>query len=159
MLLHLKEQFDLESINFCEIEKNGDNTDTITVKTSTAPILRYDRDREKVIVMSKVGDEFKSTEYSTFRQGSDILVVMDVSNEKLLEDIVGDVKKQMQQIIYEFVYDLSSSISDPEKSQEFLFYREILSQDKKFMFAVEEIYKNKDEGFGKGYRMLTANSS
>jgi hypothetical protein len=98
-------------------------------------------------------------EDSTLRQGSDILVVMRVPNEKLLEDIVSDVKKQMHQIIYEFVYDLSSSISDPEKSQEFLFYRKILSQDKKFMSAVEEIFKNRHEGFGKGYRMLTANTS
>ena len=160
LLLHLKEQFDLESIDFCEIKNNGDNSDTITVKTSTVPIiLRYDRDREKVTVMSKVRDEFKSMEYSTLRQGSDILVVMRVPNEKLLEDIVGDAKKQMHQIIYEFVYDLSSSISDPEKSQEFLFYRKILSQDKKFMSAVEEIFKNRHEGFGKGYRMLTANTS
>ena len=76
-----------------------------------------------------------------------------------MEDIVGDVKKQMQQIIYEFVYDLSSSISDPEKSQEVLFYRKILSQDKRFMTAVEEISKNRHEGFGKDYRMLTANTS
>jgi len=157
LLLHLKEQFDLESIDSCKIERNSESSDIIIVKTSTVPIiLRYNRDIEKVIVMSKVGDEFKTMEYSTFRLGSDILVVIRVPNEKLLGDIVGDVKNQMQQIIYEFVYGLSSFISEPEKSQEFLFYREILSQDKKFMSAVEEIFKNRHEGFGKGYRMLTS---
>ncbi|MDQ3839008.1 MAG: hypothetical protein M3297_07050 [Thermoproteota archaeon] len=65
----------------------------------------------------------------------------------------------MQQLIYEFVYELSSSISDSEKSQEFSYYCKILSQDKKFMAEVEDIYKNRHEGFGKGYRMLTANNS
>ena len=60
----------------------------------------------------------------------------------------------MQQIIYEFVYDLSLSASNPEKSQEFLYYCKILSQDKNFMAAVEDIYKNRHKCFEKGYQML-----
>jgi hypothetical protein len=159
LLLHLKEQFDLDSIDSCEIEKNGENGDTIIVKTSTGPIiLTYDQDREKVRASSTVGGKFKEIEYSTFKLGSDIQVGMRLPDEKLLDDIVNDVK-QMQQIIYEFVYDLSLFVSDPEKNEEFLFYRKILSQDKKFMAAVEEIYKNKHRAFGKGYQMLTANNS
>ncbi|MDQ3839009.1 MAG: hypothetical protein M3297_07055 [Thermoproteota archaeon] len=39
LLLHLKKQFNLHNIDSCEIEKNGDKDDTITIKTSTAPIL------------------------------------------------------------------------------------------------------------------------
>jgi hypothetical protein len=159
LLLHLKEQFDLDSIDSCEIEKSGNNGDTITVKTSTGPIiLKYDKGREKVRASSTVGGKFKEIEYSTFKLGSDIQVGMRLPNEELLEDIVSDVK-QIQQIIYEFVYDLSLSISDPEKSQEFLFYRKILSQDKKFMAAVKGIYKNKHREFEKGYQMLIANAS
>jgi hypothetical protein len=155
LLLHLKEQFDLESLDSCEIKKIGD---TITVKTSTAPIiLKYDRDTEEVIVMSTVGGKYKEMKYSTSKLGSDILVSVRLPNEKLLEDIVGDVNKQMQQIIYEFVYDLSSSASNPEKSQEFSYYCKILSQDKKFMDAVEDIYKNRHKGFEKGYLMLNNN--
>ena len=159
LLLYLKEQFGLDSIDSCEIENNGDNGDTITVKTSTGPIiLKYDQDREKVRASSTVGGKFKEIEYSTFKLGSDIQVGMRLPDEKLLEDIVSDIK-QIQQIIYEFVYDLSLSVSDPEKRQEFLFYRKILSQDKKFMAAVKEIYKNKHRGFEKGYQILTANAS
>ena len=98
-------------------------------------------------------------EYSTAKLGSDILVSMLLPNEKLLDDIVGDIKNQMQQIIYKFVHDLSLSMSDPEKSQEFSYYCKIFSQDKKFMATVEEIYKNRHKGFEKGYHMLTAEIS
>ena len=65
----------------------------------------------------------------------------------------------MQQIIYDFVYDLSVSASNPEETQEFSYYCKILSQDKKFMATVEEIYKNRHIGFEKGYHMLTTNAS
>ena len=156
LLLNLKDPFNLEDIDSCKIEKYGD---TITVKTPSAPILiKYDRDDEKVRASSMVGIEFKEMEYSTAKLGSDILVTMPLPNEKLLEDIVGDIKKQMQQIIYEFVYDLSSSTSNPEQIQEFSYYCKILSQGKKFMAAVEDIYKNRHKGFEKGYQMLSNNS-
>jgi hypothetical protein len=158
LLLHLKEQFNLESIDSCEIEKNSDDNDTITVKTSTATImLRYDRDKEKVIAMSSAGGKYNEVEYSTAKMGLDILVGMHQPHEELLANILCDTKKQMQQIIYEFVYDLSLSASDPEKTKEFLYYCKILSQDKKFMVAVENIYKNWHEGFKKGYQMLNKN--
>ncbi len=160
LLLHLKEQFNLPNIDSCEIKKNGEKDDTIIVKTSNAPILlRYDRDKEKVIAMSRVGDKIKEIEYSVSKLGIDILVGMNTPDEKLLEEIVGNTKKQIQQLIYQFVYDLSASVSDSEKSQEFSYYCKILSQDKKFMTVVKDIYKNRHEGFEKGYRMLiTANS-
>ncbi len=152
LLLNLKEPFNLENIDSCKIEKYGD---TITVKTHAAPILiKYDRDNEKVRASSMVGTKFKEMEYSTTRLGSDILVTMLLPNKKLLEDIVGDVNNQMQQIIYEFVCDLSLFISDPEKSQEFSYYYKILSRDKKFMAAVDDIYKKRHKGFEKGYQML-----
>ena len=93
-------------------------------------------------------------EYSITRLGSDILVTMLLPKEKLLEDIVGDVINQMQQIIYEFVCNLSLFISDPEKSQEFSYYCKILSRDKKFMAAVDDIYKKRHKGFEKVYQML-----
>ena len=164
LLLHLKEQFNLESIDSCEIEKNGDNNDTITVKTSTAPILlRYDRDSEKVIAMSRPeGGKYKDVEYveyATVKLGSDILVSKHLPDEELLDDIIFDAKKQIQQIIYEFVYDLSSSQSEQEKANDFFYYYKILSQDKKFMAAVRDIYKNRHEAFEKGYQMLMAKAS
>jgi hypothetical protein len=160
LLLHLKKQFNIDNIDFCKIEINDENGDIITVKTSIGPIiLKYDRGRGKVIAMSTIKGKYDEIEYSTSKLGSDIQVGIRLHNEKFLEDIVGDIKKQIQQIIYELVYDLSLSVSDPEKSQEFLFYRKILSQDKKFMATVKEIYKNKHKGFEKGYQMLTANAS
>jgi hypothetical protein len=160
LLLHLKEQFSLESIDSCEIEKNADNNDTITVKTSTAPIiLRYNRDKEKVIAMSKAGGQYKEVEYSTANLGSDILVSMHAPDEELLVEIIRDSKKQIQQIIYEFVYDLSSSTSNPEEAKEFGYHCKILSQDKKFLNVVEDIYKNRLKGFEKGYQMLMTNAT
>jgi len=87
LLLHLKEQFNLESIDSCEIEKSDDNNDTIIVKTSTAPILlRYDQDSEKVIAMSgSDGGKYKDVEYveyGTVKLGSDILVTKYLPDEE-----------------------------------------------------------------------------
>jgi hypothetical protein len=156
LLLHLKEQFHLESIDFCKIVKNNENNDTITIKTSTAPIiLKYDRENEKVIAMSTVGGKYKEFIYSTSKLGSDILVAKDLSDEELLVDIITDAKKQMQHLIYEFIYDLAS---ESERVKEFYYYHKILSQDKKFMAAVEDLYKNRHKAFEKGYKMLTTNT-
>jgi hypothetical protein len=159
LLLHLKEQFNLESVDSCEIEKKDGSNDTITVKTTTAPIiLRYDREKEKVLAMSRFsGGEYKDVEYGTVKLGSDILVGMHLPDEEILGDIIFDAKKQIQQIIYEFVYDLSLSASNPERAKEFSYYYEILSQDQKFMATVEDIYKNRHGGFEKGYHMLNNN--
>jgi hypothetical protein len=118
-----------------------------------------DRDREKVIAESRVRGEPKKIEYSTSKVGPDILVGMPTPYEKLLEDIADDTKKRIQQLIYDFIYDLSSSVSDSEKTQEFSYYSKILSQDKKFMAAVEDIYKNRHMGFEKGYHILTTGAS
>jgi hypothetical protein len=64
--------------------------------------------------------------------------------------------KKWQQIIYEFIYELSLSLStfDPRKSEVLSYYCKILSNDRKFMAAAEEIYKNRHKGFEKGYHIL-----
>jgi hypothetical protein len=164
LLLHLKEQFNLGSIDSYVVDTGGNNNDTITVantKTPTAPIiLRYYRDQEKVIAMSNIGGQYKEVEYSTAKMGSNILVSMHAPDEELLMDIIQDAQKQMRQIIYEFVYDLSLlAVSDQERAKELFYYCKILSQDKKFLITVEDIYKNRHKGFEKGYHMLTTNAS
>jgi hypothetical protein len=160
LLLHLKEQFNLESIDSCEIQKINDNNDTIFVKTSAAPIIiKYDKYREKVIAISRVEGKHREIEYNTTKLGPDILVGMHLPNEKLLQDIIIDTKRQIQQIIYEFVYDLSLAELDRDKAREFFYYCKVLSQDKRFMEVVEDIYKNRHVAFEKGYQMLTTNAA
>lgn len=155
LLLHLKEKFNLENIDSCKIENSSNNNDTITIETSTAPILlMYDRERKKILAMTRAGGQIKELEYSTAKRGGDILVGMQLPDEEFLGEIISNAKRHTQQIIYDFVYDLSSGVSDPEKRQEFLYYHKILSQDKKFMAAIKDIYKSRHEGFEKGYRML-----
>jgi NAD(P)-dependent dehydrogenase (short-subunit alcohol dehydrogenase family) len=70
------------------------------------------------------------------------------------EYIVNDAEKQIEQLIYEFVYDLASSATNSERGREFLYYCEILSRDHKFMRMVEGIYENRHKGFERGCDLL-----
>ena len=159
LLLHLKEQFNLESIDSCNIgeSKHDGNIATITIKTSAASIfLHYDEDKKNVTIMSTDNSDgrYKQLEYDTDKIGSDILVVKQRPEEESMDSIVCDTKDQLQQIIYGFINSLSIPESDPKGSQEISYYCKILSQDKKFMATAEDIYKNRHKGFEKGYRML-----
>ncbi len=60
----------------------------------------------------------------------------------------------MQQLIFDFVYDLESSAKDPEKGNQISYYFFILSRDNKFIKVVEKIYENRHKGFERGYRKL-----
>lgn len=71
-----------------------------------------------------------------------------------MKDIVNNSKKQIEQLIYQFVYDLTSTRSNSELSKEFAYCIKILSEDKRFMAAVKEIYKDRHKGFERGYEML-----
>lgn len=61
--------------------------------------------------------------------------------EESIKHILNDAEKQLEHLIYEFVYDLALP------APEFSYYFEILSQDDKFMTAVERLYekRRKDE--------------
>jgi hypothetical protein len=159
LLLHLKDQFNLESIDSCDVgeSKHDGNIATITVKTSAATILlRYDEDRKNVTLMSTDNSDgrYKQLEYDADKVGSDIWVVKQRPDEELMGGIVCDTRDQLQQIIYGFISGLSIPESDSKGSQENSYYCKILSQDKKFMATAEDIYKNRHKGFEKGYRML-----
>lgn len=158
LLLHLKRVFDLESIEPYEIKK--EDTDekypTITVKTSSAPIvIRLDKARNKVIVMSTAGNgQYKELEYDVHQQGREMVVGNRLPSEESIKHIVNDAEKQIEQLIYEFVYDLASSATNSERGNEFLYYFEILSRDHKFMRVVEKIYENRHKGFEHGCELL-----
>jgi hypothetical protein len=148
LLLHLKEQFSLGSIDSCNIgeSKHDGNTVTVTIKTSAASIfLHYDEDKKNVTIMSRDNSDgrYKQLEYDTDKIGSDILVVKQRPERESVDSIVYDTKDQLQQIIYGFISGLSISESDSKGSQENSYYCKILSQDKKFMATAEDIYKNR----------------
>ena len=71
--------------------------------------------------------------------------------------IVDKIKKEIEQLIYEFVYSLGASVTDPERSKEYSYYRGILSEDNKFIKAVQQIYDNRHKVFERGYNMLINN--
>jgi hypothetical protein len=64
--------------------------------------------------------------------------------------VVSKVERGIEQIIYEFVCQLEPR----EASEEFSYYREILSKDDKFMKVVKEIYENRHKCFERGYKSL-----
>jgi hypothetical protein len=81
-----------------------------------------------------------------------MIVGRPIRSEEPIEQIVNDAEKKIEQLIYEFVYQLASPA--PEVSKEFSYYCEILSKDDKFMKAVEEIYESRHKGFERGYDNL-----
>jgi len=157
LLLYLKQTFKLESIEPYDIKKE-DNKEypTITVNTSSAPpiVIKLDKARNKVVVMSTAGGRYKELPYDVHQQGREMLVGNWIPREEPIKHIVKDAEKQIEQLIYEFVYDLASSATDPERGKEFLYYYEILSRDRKFMRMVDEIYENRHKGFERGYDLL-----
>ena len=88
LLLHLKERCNLENIDSCIIEKNGD---TITIKTSTTPtipvLLKLDRNKKEVLRMFKdESGQVKYLNYDIFVYDSDIQVSKQRSNDELLSE-------------------------------------------------------------------------
>lgn len=157
-MLHLKHIFNLESIDPYEIKKEYivEKYSTITVKTSSAPIvIKLDKERNKVVVMSTAGnDQYKELEYDVHRIGREMVVGNRIPREESIKQIVNDAEKQIEQLIYEFVYDPASSATDPERGKEFSYFCDILSRDRKFMRMVEEIYENRHKGFERGCEHL-----
>jgi hypothetical protein len=60
-----------------------------------------------------------------------MIVGRPIRSEEPIEQIVNDAEKKIEQLIYEFVYQLASPA--PEVSKEFSYYCEILSKDDRFM--------------------------
>ena len=150
LLLHLKHIFNLESINPYEIKKEYTNEKypTITVKTSSAPIvIKLDKERNKVVVMSTAGnDQYKELEYDVHQLGREMVVGNRIPREESIKHIFNGAEKQIEQLLYEFVYDLASSATDSERGKEFLYYCEILSRDHKFMSDQRNI-RNQTQSF------------
>jgi hypothetical protein len=66
----------------------------------------------------------------------------------------NSIKYEMEQLIYDFVYDLSSSSSQDSRV---LYHIQVLSEDNRFTTVLEEvhkIYENKHKVFERGYNML-----
>jgi hypothetical protein len=155
IVFFLKDKFNLKDIEFNSIKKN--NNDTMTVRTgASAPIkLKLDKNKNKVIISSTdENNQFKEYEYDMEQMGSDIVVVETMISEE--SGIVDKAKNELEQLIYEFVCSLVVFITDPDRSKEYLYYREILSQDNRFMKAVHGIYENRHKAFERGYSMITA---
>jgi hypothetical protein len=143
-LLHfLKHKFNLKDTTFSSI-KNNKKDNTIIVKTSihSAPIiLRLDEKRDKVIMSSTdENNQYKEYEYDVEYMGSDIVVVEPMIYEEMKSrGIIDKCKNEVEQIIYQFICSLGVGVIDSERSKEYVYYREILSQDKKFMKTVQGI--------------------
>ncbi|MFL6460747.1 MAG: hypothetical protein ACJ71J_07340 [Nitrososphaeraceae archaeon] len=99
-------------------------------------------------------NQFKEYEYDLERMGSDIVVVEPMISEE--NGIVDKAKNELEQLIYEFVCSLVSSITDSDRRKEYLYYKEILSEDKKFKEVVQEIYEKRHKAFERGYNILIA---
>jgi hypothetical protein len=145
LLSHLRQIFNLESIEPYEIKKEATNEKypTITVKTSSAPIvIKLDKARNKVVVMSTAGNgQYKELQYDVRQLGREMVVGNRLPREESIKHIVNDAEKQIEQLIYEFVYDLASSTTNSDISKEFSYYSEILSRDQVYASGRRNIRK------------------
>ena len=119
-------------------------------------MLRLDEKRDKVIISSTdENNQYKEYECDVEYMGSDIVVVEPMIYEEMkLRGIIDKSKNEIEQLIYEFICSLGVAVADSERSKEYLYYRQILSQDKKFMKATVGIYENRHRAFERGYSLL-----
>lgn len=130
---------------------------TITVNiTSASPIMiKLDKKTNKVLVMSTVAGRYKELQYEVLHRDQEIFVVTRMPQESSVMHNVFKVKKLIEQIIYEFVYHLTS---EARTKDEYSYYCKILSQDDRFMKVVQEIHENRHKGFEEGYQYLMNHS-
>jgi|SRR5215472_13960083 len=100
--------------------------------------------------------EFKVLEYDFLQLGQEMMVHRPKHIEERIKVMLHDTEKQIEQLIYEFVYDLASPVTDT--SEELSYYFETLSQDDKFMRVVERIHEDRHKGFERGYKQLKHSS-
>jgi hypothetical protein len=156
LLSHLQRLFNLEGIEPYDIKKEDAaeySTITVTLPSASPIVIRLDKAKNKVVMMSTINDKFEDLEYEVRRADQEMVVSRSVRGEESMQGIVNDAEKRIEQLIYEFVCRLASSTT--QVSRQASYYREILSKDEKFMKVVEGIYKNKHKGFETGYKMLT----
>jgi len=161
LLDHLQKVFKLESIDRYDIKKeDAGEYPTITVNIPSAPtiMIKLDKARDKVLIMSTAGGQFKNLQYE-FRH-VDQWVAERLPKEAPIAVLVSKIfiKAGMgiEQIIYDFVYQLASEAET--RQEEYSYYTKILSQDDRFMKVVKEIYENRHKEFERGYKRLTTNS-
>jgi len=71
---HLKQIFDLESVIQYDIKKHDDNSITVNITSSPSIVIKLDKARNKVQVMSTAGGEFKEFEYYVRQLGQEMVV-------------------------------------------------------------------------------------
>lgn len=160
LLLRLKEMFNLKSVDFYSIknEKDKKNTITINISTSSSIVLRLDKNRDKIVVKSidYKTDQYKEFEYDVTWMGSEIIAVNSTTREESLKSsLINTAVNRLEQIIYQFVYELGLSTSDFNLKEKVSYSVKILSDDSKFMSVLERLYKDKHKGFEKGYQLLS----
>lgn len=162
LILHLKKIFNVENIEPDEIKKENPNAEysRIIIKTSSAPvIISLDKARNKVIMMSRPLDkgQYEEKQCDVRQLGRELVVGNRLPREELIKPMVNEAEKQMEQIIYGFVYDLALSLSseDPQVQKEISYFVEVLSNDNKFISTLQKIYSDRHKGFERGYILLT----
>ncbi|MFZ0510979.1 MAG: hypothetical protein WAM14_05190 [Candidatus Nitrosopolaris sp.] len=70
--------------------------------------------------MSTAGGQYKDLEYEVDHEDHEMVVSKRIPSKESAIGIVNDAEKKIEQLIYEFVYDLASLAT--EASKEFSYY-------------------------------------
>jgi hypothetical protein len=80
--------------------------------------ITLDKERNKVVVMSTAGNgQYKELQYDIHQLGPERVVGNRIPDEESIKQIVKEAEKQIEQLTYEFVYDLASSGTDSERGR------------------------------------------
>ena len=163
LLKHLQEVFKLESIDQYDIKKeDAGEYPTITVNVTSASLpstimIKLDKKTDEVHFMSTAGGRFKRLQYEVRHLDQEMCVTTQMPKEWSSWHIVGKVGRGIEQIIYEFVCRLASEATET-RQEEYSYYTKILSQDDRFMKAVQKIYEDRHKDFERGYHNLMNSS-
>jgi hypothetical protein len=137
----LKHKYNLEerAISRSDIIKDeSDNSIRVTIPDSGTILIKLIEKNTKIIFTTAINIGLQRNEYEVQKIGSDQFVVEPSMHEVKLTDLIHSVKKEIEQLIYQFVCKLGASSGDSEKD----YFSELLSKDNKFMTMVDYLFNN-----------------
>jgi len=152
----LKHKYNLDDsvINSSYIIKDeGGNSIRVAIQNSGTILIKLIEKNRKVIFTTTINDELQKNEYDIQKIGSDLFVVEPTIHKVKLTNLIHSTKKEIEQLIYQFVCKLGASSGNNETD----YFSGLLSKDNKFMKMVDYLFSN-HKHFENGCAKLNYNS-
>jgi hypothetical protein len=152
----LKHKYNLDDSDMYSsdiIKDERDSSIRVAIQNSGTILIKLIEKNRKVIFITAINDGLQRNEYDIQKIGSDLFVVEPTIYEVKLTNLIHNTKKEIEQLIYQFVRKLGASSGNNETD----YFFGLLSKDNKFMKMVDYLYNN-HKHFEYGYAKLNNKS-